>query len=105
MIREHYSSWVPKLFGAGAITLMPLGIFYRYPMADVPHEMRRHEAQHVLQYRRMGWPGLRFFAFYAVYLWQWVRGGFKYLNIVLEQEAYAHEADADWPVEDLSKLP
>jgi len=105
MVREHYDSWIPRLLGAGATTLMPFGIFYAYPIDRVPHSMRRHESQHVLQYRRMGWPVLRFFAFYATYLWQWASGGFKYLNISLEKEAYAHQNDADWPVTDLPPSP
>ena len=98
MVTEHFDSWVPRLFGAGATTLMPLGIFYRHSRADVERVeggwsfIRRHEWQHVSQYRRMG-----FLRFYLTYLWQALTHGYLHDAIPMEQEALAHQMETEPP--------
>jgi hypothetical protein len=113
-MKEHFSSWVPKVIGMGAITLPPFGIFYRWskdelkpPAAGFPYGysfVRRHEAQHVRQWLDMGgglWGALKF---YCKYLWQAVTHGFSHDKIPMEQDAIAHELFTDWPVPE-SVLP
>jgi hypothetical protein len=46
-----------------------------------------HEPVHVLEQRGIAWP------FYLLrYVWQWIRGGFRYRQIAEEVHAYEHQA-------------
>ena len=96
-IRELHNSIVARLLGVSAITLYPF-IFY----AGVPGEtLRRHEWEHVLQVRRLGW-----FKFYWLYLKEYLSLRLKglshstaYINISFEEEAFYRQNDGDKPWE------
>ena len=96
MIKEHFNSWVPRILGAGGITLLPFGIFYIWSEDQLRTGgwawARRHEWQHVSQIRTVGW-----FKFYSSYLWQAIKCGFKHDSIPWEQDAIAHQMDTTWP--------
>lgn len=62
MIHEQYSSAIPQLFGAVAITFGN-HIFYHYPEDLVEQSLRNHEHKHVEQYKKYG-----FFRFLYLYL-------------------------------------
>ena len=76
-------SWFLRTFGFGGITLPPLGI---YILAERINEapLIRHEQVHWAQYQRMG--AVRF---YATYLWNNLRYGYR--NNPMEVEARAAE--------------
>ena len=91
--RIYENSIVPRLlswfFPVGAIVLWPF-IFCRTRLQGV---MRNHELIHFEQYRELWVIG-----FYAVYLYDWLRGLWKYKDtkkayqqIRFEQEAYANQ--------------
>ena len=75
----------------------------------VEQVLRRHEAEHVAQARRVG-----LVRFYATYLWDWLGGLVRtgspdeaYRQIRWEVEAYAAQRDPGWPPEcaDLQRPP
>jgi len=84
-----------------AITLAPWAILYREAPEQVDVQTRRHEAEHLAQYRRAG-----FLHFYGTYLGDWIRGLFRtrsleaaYRQIRWEVLAYHAQECTDWPTE------
>jgi len=76
-IQRVYGSFLPRLLGARAFVFYPWIIFKhdKQTMAANPADTKglfRHEWQHVIQVRRVGW--LRF---YASYLWQQITVGYR----------------------------
>lgn len=69
---------VPK--GYAAITLGNT-IYVRHD-TNLTHSLLAHELMHVLQWQRLG-----FWGFVWNYGWTFVRDGFRYKNIDLEEEA------------------
>jgi hypothetical protein len=49
-----------------------------------------HEAIHIYQARMLGWK------YIPMYLWHWMRAGFKYRENIMEQEAYTNERIVYW---------
>ena len=103
-MREHFHHplfRLPYLRRFQAMTLAPWWILYREPQERVDERTRRHEAEHLAQYRRSG-----FLHFYWTYLADWVRGLFRtrsleaaYREIRWEVLAYAAQDCQDWPTE------
>jgi hypothetical protein len=83
LVPPGYTAWVVYPF-----------MLFRHDRLDVSDRLFRHELEHIYQVQRDGW--LRF---YFGYLWQWVRGGFKYSKIRYEIEAEAAEVKPLTPVE------
>lgn len=83
---RHIVRWFLRTFGYGGITLPPLGI---YILAERINEasLVRHEQAHWTQYQRMG--AVRF---YAAYLWNLMRYGYR--NHPMEIEARQAEMAA-----------
>lgn len=70
--------WVPY----DAITI---GRYIFYDIGRMSSRLLSHELAHVVQWQRYGlWFPLR-------YLWGWIRAGFRYTMIDLEQQARRHE--------------
>jgi hypothetical protein len=103
-MREVFGHWVfrlPFLRRFTAMTLAPWCIVYRDAREKVDGCTRRHEAEHLAQYRRVG-----FLRFYGTYLGDWLRGLWRtrsleesYRAIRWEVMAYAVGEDAAWPPE------
>jgi hypothetical protein len=100
-IFQHPLFRLPYLRRFQGITLAPWWILYREPLERVDARTRRHEAEHLAQYRRSG-----FLPFYGTYLADWVRGLLRtrnldaaYRQIRWEVLAYAAQDDPDWPAE------
>ena len=75
--------WVLRRTGFHGVALAPWGI-YILPAAMHSQRLIRHEQQHWRQWQRMGTV-----RYYATYLWQIVRYGYK--NAPMEVEARAAE--------------
>lgn len=58
-------SWI------GGITIYPFILFKR-SREEITDKLFRHELEHIYQVERLGW-----FKFYASYLWQNIRVGYK----------------------------
>lgn len=93
MIKEHYNHWFPKLINARGVTIYN-HIFYSLPEELVYTRLRRHEMEHVKQYKRDG-----FFRFLLRYFYEYFINRFKgmshyeaYLNISYEIEARKAES-------------
>ena len=71
--------WVLKRTGFHGVALAPWGI-YILPAAMHSRRLTRHEQQHWRQWQRMGTV-----RYYATYLWQIVRYGYR--NAPMELEA------------------
>jgi hypothetical protein len=91
----------PYLRRFQAMTLAPWWILYREPQERVDERTRRHEAEHLAQYRRSG-----FLHFYGTYLGDWARALLRtrsleaaYREIRWEVVAYAAQDCQDWPTE------
>jgi hypothetical protein len=103
-MREVFGHWafrLPFLHRFTAMTLAPWWILYRDARKEVDGCTRRHEAEHLAQYRRAG-----FLRFYGTYLADWLRGLWRmrsfekaYLAIRWEVMAYAVQDNAEWPPE------
>lgn len=100
-IYRHPAFRLPWLRRFSAMTLAPFWILYRQGPDEVNPVIRRHEAEHLAQARRVG-----LLAFYRTYLWDWIRGLVRtrdldaaYRQIRWEVEAYAAQDDAGWPAE------
>ena len=94
-ITVYFNSWIPKLFGSGAVTIGHR-IFFR-DMAPVDQEWfyrgMQHELTHVRQYERYGIP-----KFLWIYFTDFLNSYGKdpnwdrdYRNIPFEIEAYENE--------------
>ena len=68
-------SWI------GGITIYPF-IFFKRKREEVTDRLFRHELEHIYQVRRLGW-----FRFYATYLWESFRKGYKMNKYELEANA------------------
>jgi hypothetical protein len=108
-IYRHPAFRLPYLRRFSAMTLAPFAILYRDGPENVDPVLRRHEAEHLAQARRVGLG-----RFYSTYLWDWVRGLVRtgsadaaYRQIRWEVEAYAAQRDPGWPPEcaDLQRPP
>ena len=106
---RHPAFRLPFLRRFSAMTLAPFAILYRDAAEDVGTVLRRHEAEHLAQARRVGLA-----RFYATYLWDWIGGLLRtgsldaaYRQIRWEVEAYAAQNDPGWPSEcaDLAPSP
>lgn len=91
-IKEHYKSFIPKLFKAEAITF-DNHIFYLRSKESVASRWKIHERVHVEQYRKFG-----VFLFLTLYMLQYLYNRLKglnhfeaYRNISFEREAYEKE--------------
>ena len=98
---RHPAFRLPYLRRFSAMTLAPFAILYRDGPQDVDSVLRRHEAEHLAQARRVG-----LVRFYATYLWDWLGGLVRtgnldaaYRQIRWEVEAYAAQHDPGWPSE------
>jgi len=87
-LNEHYSHWLPKLLNVTGITIMN-HIFYAIPKKDVSDKIRKHEAQHVNQYKEDG-----VIFFFLRYFYEYFKNRLKgqsrfeaYQNISYEVEA------------------
>ena len=95
-VRVTYGHWLPRLFGAGAVTL-GLHIVVRHDPADLAKPapvLLAHELVHVEQYVRLqadhgGFLGA--LAYYAGAFWQWVIHR-AVLDRPREAEAYGRQA-------------
>lgn len=94
-IKEHYNSFIPRIFKASAVTLGS-HIFYVQAQNQISARLRRHEMVHVEQYRKDG-----FFSFLYRYLKTYFKHRMQgkshiiaYYSIPYEQEAYAKEQQA-----------
>lgn len=89
-VTVKFNHWLPKLLGAGAITLDHT-IYFKYEKSSVDwmKTLFRHECEHVLQVENDG-----FLSFLWIYFFQWIRGGFKYREIGWEKEAYARQGES-----------
>ena len=76
LVPPRASAWVP----------VPRRVLVR-PQHATDERLIAHELQHVLQHERIGR------AFLLVYVWQWVRVGFRYRAIPLEVEARRAESE------------
>jgi hypothetical protein len=82
-------AWYLRRAGYAGITLPPLGIYLLgHRIDDV--RLRRHEAAHWQQYRRLG-----LVRFYALYLWWLARVGYELHPF--EIEARRAERGTTWP--------
>ena len=79
MIKEHYSSAIPTLFNAIAITFGN-HVFYEMSEDKITERLRRHEEIHVKQYKHLGVP-----LFLILYLFEYFRNR---LNGFTQEEAY-----------------
>jgi hypothetical protein len=100
-IFRHPLFRLPYLRRFQGITLAPWAILYLGPPERVDVRTRRHEAEHLAQYRRAG-----FLHFYGTYLTDWVRGLLRtrsldgaYRQIRWEVLAFAAQDCTDWPTE------
>ena len=100
-IYRHPAFRLPFLRRFSAMTLAPFWILYRQGPDEVNPVIRRHEAEHLAQARRVG-----LLTFYGTYLWDWIRGLVRtrdldaaYRQIRWEMEAYAAQDDVSWPPE------
>ena len=94
-MKEHYNSFIPKLFKASAITLGS-HIFYVQAQNQITARLRSHEMVHIEQYQKDG-----FWGFLYTYLKTYFKLRFQgkshiiaYYSIPYEQEAYANERQA-----------
>ena len=94
-IKEHYNSFIPKLFKASAITFGS-HIYYVQAEHQISARLRRHEMVHVEQYQKDG--VLRFLYLYLKsYCRLRIQGKahhIAYRSIPYEEEAYAKERQA-----------
>jgi hypothetical protein len=79
----HIIAWFLRRFGFAGVALAPFGIFI---LAEHLHSQRliRHEQAHWRQWQRMGT-----MRYYATYVWQVMRHGYR--NAPMEIEARAAE--------------
>jgi len=78
------SKVVPK--GFSAITF---GSHVYYKGENPSRRIIKHEHTHIKQYEKHG-----LFGFWFKYTWQWVKNGFSYKKIELEQEARNSENES-----------
>lgn len=102
-MRIIYNDLIP-FKGFAAITMFGV-IFARNECYPLSPRTLRHEGFHLLQVwqdfqkhpSENKYPHLwAWVKFYCVYLWQWVSVGFKYSEIPIEKEAYAHCMDDEY---------
>lgn len=100
MVIEIYRQRWLKYLNAKALTIFPF-IFYYDKKIEVPETLRRHEWEHIKQYK-----DLWFFKFFYVYISDYIRNrmkgmdhDFAYLHISLEKEAYKKQNDGQRPWE------
>ena len=55
-IKEHYNSFIPRIFKASAVTLGS-HVFYMQAQNQISPRLRRHEMVHIEQYRKDGFFG------------------------------------------------
>ena len=72
------------------MTLYPFIFVKRKHAALFTHKVLNHELIHEAQIKELG-----LIRFYIMYLWFFVRGGYKRAN-PFELEAYAHDDDLDY---------
>ena len=94
-IREHYNSFIPRIFKASAVTLGS-HIFYVQTRNQISPRLRRHEMVHVEQYRKDGFFGFlyRYLKTYFKLRMQGKSHIIAYYSIPYEEEAYAKERQA-----------
>lgn len=92
-MRMYFNSKVFKLPGMSnydAITLLPLGIFFRQSLVQVDAHIINHEMIHVEQIKKLG--VIRFYTLYVYYyaknIWKYRNHDLAYRNIPFEIEAY-----------------
>jgi hypothetical protein len=85
-----WMSWWKNFAG---ITLSKNSVYLKRTLADALLRNKYivgHEAIHIYQATVLGW------RFIPVYLWYWMKAGFKYRENIMEQEAYNNERDVEW---------
>ncbi len=94
-VKEHYNSFIPKLFKASAITFGS-HIFYVQAENQISARLRRHEMVHVEQYQKDGLFGFlyRYLKIYFKLRMQGKSHIIAYHSIPYEEEAYAKERQA-----------
>lgn len=88
MAKEYYNHWLPKLLRAKGIAINAR-IYYSVPSELVTSRLRRHEQEHIKQYKERGTA-----IFLLTYLFEYLRNRLSgmthyqaYRNISYEQEA------------------
>jgi hypothetical protein len=66
--RFKFNHWLPKLVGAGAITLYPFVVCAEPAVDALRSGTVAHEMVHILQVRRMG-----FLKMYWLYFWEFIK--------------------------------
>ena len=94
-IKEHYNSFIPRIFKASAVTLGS-HIFYGQAQNQVSARLRRHEMVHVEQYKKDGFFGFlyRYLKTYFKLRMQGKSHIIAYYSIPYEEEAYVKERQA-----------
>ena len=87
-----YNNILPKGKNKVAMTLYPFIFVKRKHAALFTTKVLNHELIHEAQIKELG-----LIRFYLMYLWFFVKGGYKRAN-PLELEAYAHDDDLDYLV-------
>jgi hypothetical protein len=93
---EHYKSFIPRIFGVIAITFGN-HIFYSLEQDKIPDRLRKHEMEHVRQYRRDGFVGflVRYLTEYFTYRLKGFTDDESYSKIKYEVEAVNAERSTD----------
>jgi hypothetical protein len=85
--------WMRWWKNFGGITLSKNTVYLKRSLSDALARNKHivgHEAIHIYQAEILGWK------FIPVYLWHWMKAGFKYRENIMEQEAYNNERDVKW---------